>query len=176
MSLPVLVVMMGLPASGKSTLARALSAETGWPVVDRDIIRAAMFPRGLHSVAEKNAASDATLSALSVHLQQAQSCMADGKPYSRNVERQQLQALANQCGARCLWVWVDCPVDEAIRRVEADRQHPGRDGRAELVREVVARWEPVSADVLRLDATQPTAVMLAQLQAALSAFTSAAAK
>ena len=168
MNRPTLLVMMGLPASGKSTVARLFAAQTGWPVVDRDVIRAAMFPKGLRTSEEKDAASEATLASLGVHLQQDQSCIADGKPYSRRVERAHVAELAERCDADIRLVWVDCPLQEAIRRIEADRQHPGRDGRAELVREVASRWDATGPEVLRLDARLPPEVLAEQLRAAIT--------
>jgi len=39
-----LVIMAGLPGSGKSALARALAAELRGVVLDKDQIRAALFP------------------------------------------------------------------------------------------------------------------------------------
>src|SRR5579859_4702730 len=38
------VVMAGLPGSGKSTLSKLLSAELNGAVLDKDVIRAALFP------------------------------------------------------------------------------------------------------------------------------------
>ena len=163
---PFLLVMMGLPASGKSTVARLFSTHSGWPVVDRDVIRAAMFPLGLRTSEEKDAASEATLASLGVHLQQDQNCIADGKPYSRRAERAHVSELAVRCDADIRFVWVDCPLEEAIRRIETDRQHPGRDGRAELVRDVAARWESVEPGTLRLDALQSPEVLAEQLRLA----------
>lgn len=160
---------MGLPASGKSTLARAFSEYSGWPVVDRDRIRAAMFPQGQFTPEEKDAASEATLASLGVHLQQGRSCVADGKPYSRQAEREHLEELARRCGAAMFWVWVDCPLEIAMARIAADRAHPGRDGREELVREVARRWQPPGAEALRLDGLQPGSELLPQLLAALRA-------
>jgi predicted ATPase len=37
---PTLVLMVGLPGAGKSTLALALGRALGWPVVDKDIFDA----------------------------------------------------------------------------------------------------------------------------------------
>lgn len=42
---PVLVLMVGLPRSGKSTEARKISATNGWPIVNPDSIRLAMHGR-----------------------------------------------------------------------------------------------------------------------------------
>ncbi|PYX91111.1 MAG: hypothetical protein DMG67_11125 [Acidobacteria bacterium] len=40
------VVMAGLPGSGKSTLAKLLSVELHGVVLDKDVIRAGLFPEG----------------------------------------------------------------------------------------------------------------------------------
>ena len=42
MSKPVLIAMMGLPRSGKSTISRRLSKDLGAPIVNRDSIRLAL--------------------------------------------------------------------------------------------------------------------------------------
>ena len=39
---PLLVLVAGAPASGKTTLARRLAAELGLPVLHRDLIRNAI--------------------------------------------------------------------------------------------------------------------------------------
>lgn len=40
---PTLVLMAGLPGSGKSTLARALGERLRWPVLDKDLCKAAFL-------------------------------------------------------------------------------------------------------------------------------------
>ncbi len=35
---PVLILMAGMPGAGKSTVALALSAEFGMPVIDKDVV------------------------------------------------------------------------------------------------------------------------------------------
>jgi predicted kinase len=39
--------MAGLPGTGKSTLARVLANDLGGVVLDKDVIRAALFPAAL---------------------------------------------------------------------------------------------------------------------------------
>ena len=43
--LPVLVIVNGYAASGKTTLARALSRELRWPLVTKDVIKEQLFDR-----------------------------------------------------------------------------------------------------------------------------------
>jgi predicted kinase len=40
---PLLVAMRGMPGIGKSVLARAISLEFGWPVLDKDDIKDAVY-------------------------------------------------------------------------------------------------------------------------------------
>src|SRR5258708_2047880 len=40
----LLILLRGLPGSGKSTFARALAASIGAVVLDKDLVRAALFP------------------------------------------------------------------------------------------------------------------------------------
>src|SRR5690348_14369339 len=44
---PMLLIMAGLPATGKTTLARAIAERTGAVVLDKDVIRASLFPAQL---------------------------------------------------------------------------------------------------------------------------------
>ena len=39
----VVVVVTGIPASGKSTLATALSIQLGWPLISKDVVKEALF-------------------------------------------------------------------------------------------------------------------------------------
>ena len=39
----VVVVVTGIPASGKMTLATALSAQARWPLISKDVVKEALF-------------------------------------------------------------------------------------------------------------------------------------
>ncbi len=42
-----MVLMAGYPGAGKSTLALAVGAVLGWPVIDKDVFKALLLERGL---------------------------------------------------------------------------------------------------------------------------------
>lgn len=147
---------MGLPGAGKSRLARALCRARGWTRVDRDAIRASLFPDGDAGPAEKAAANAALWRAVGALLRRRRSVVVDGMTFARVADRTRGRRLARRCGARCVEVWVDCPLPLAQARVRASRGHAAPDRTPCLVAEVAARFAPLARGVLRLDARQAT--------------------
>jgi len=145
------LLLTGLPGSGKSTLARFLAARFALEVIDRDRIRADLFPECSFSAAEKQAANTAVFAALRTQCLAGRSSLLDGMTFSRESERETARSIAVQHGFSCLILWIDCPVELAIIRVQAGG-HAARDRDASLVREVAARFEPPE-DALRIDAS-----------------------
>ena len=150
-----MVLLVGLPGSGKSTLAGHLCARFSLALVDRDAIRAELFPDCRFTDAEKRIANAAVLERLQRHCAAGESCLVDGMTFSRRSEREAVRDIAAAHGAGFLMLWLDCPVEAAVARVDA-APHPAKDRNAALVREVAARFEPPQ-DAVRIDATLPVA-------------------
>lgn len=161
-----LIVPMGPPGAGKSRLASALARTLGWPLLDRDAIRVELG-------ADWNDAGKAAAEALwwrriGSALHAGYSLILDGKCFTRRQQREALDALAADCSARVLWLWIDVPVAVAAARVSKDaaaQAHPARDRTPGLVHALAAAFE-VPHSALRLDGEAAPAVLL---QAALSA-------
>ncbi|HEX2668943.1 MAG TPA: ATP-binding protein [Gammaproteobacteria bacterium] len=145
------VLLVGLPGSGKSTLAAKLAKRHNYTHIDRDSIRARLFPRGGFTEAEKHAANLAVMAELRQRCATGRGSIVDGMTFGRRAERESAQALAREYGFNCVMLWLDCPVDVAAARVAA-QAHPARDRDATLVREVAARFEAPDKAV-RIDAT-----------------------
>ena len=160
------VVLCGLPGSGKSTLGQALCARFGLALIDRDQIRDRLFPDCRFIEAEKQAANQAVLETLRANCIAGKSSLLDGMTFGRESERHAVRAVAGEHGFDCTLLWLDCPVDVAAQRV-ARQPHPAADRTPQLVRDVAARFERPS-DALRLDATLPQAEILKRAVAALS--------
>lgn len=160
---------MGLPGAGKSTLAAGLAAAMHWPVIDRDALRAGLFPQALGTAQEKDAANAATFAAVEASLARGRSCIVDGMSFADADQRDALRRLARRGDARCIFLWLDCPVPVAVRRVARQTEHRAVDRVPGLVVEVAARFAPPGADALRLDATESAEALLRAALARLSA-------
>jgi predicted kinase len=159
------MALMGLPGSGKSALLRRVARRLALPVVDRDAIRAAMFPQSQGDPAEKEAANQAVLTAVALHLAQGRDCAVDGMTFASPALRERLAHTAAQGGGTVRWVWMDAPLRLAVSRVAANAgRHVARERTPELVREVAARFAPVPDGTLRLDATRPPGALANEVE------------
>lgn len=169
---PVVLLLAGLPGAGKSTLATALSSRTGLRIVDRDRLRAELFPAGTASVVEKAAALTAVVEAVRSACREGQGAIVDGMPFSRRSDLDCVAAAAEEAGAAVAAVHLACPVDLAEARLAiatAEKsRHPAPDRRPGLATEVAARFEPLPEWVVRLDASDPPERLLEQVLAVLT--------
>ena len=147
------VALMGLPGSGKSSLAAWLAPRFGLALVDRDRLRAELFPDCRFTDAEKQAANRAVLERLERNCATGLGSLVDGMTFSRESEREAVRRIALQHGYVYQALWLDCPIELGITRIEG-QAHGAADRGAALVREVAARFE-APRDALRIDATLP---------------------
>ncbi|MCK7592690.1 AAA family ATPase [Pseudomarimonas salicorniae] len=161
-SKPCVVMLVGLPGSGKSEVAVALERELGLHRIDRDLIRVALFPRCSFSPAEKRAANHAALKALEVNCLMGRHSVLDGRTFSRLRERVELESRIETFGARAVAMWLNCPPALARERVAASSGHHAADRTPDLVDGVAARFEAPGLGCLELDACQPLGQMVSE--------------
>lgn len=162
---PVLVAFVGLPATGKSSLAAATGATTGWPVVSTDMVIATAggmltpHPAGIFAAADLVATNIADR-----HLDAGQSVILDSVAAEADT-RAEWYEMAAIYDAPFRVIWCVC-ADAALHRARLlarGRHHPARGrhhpaqtnvvwaGVAQL-RETYTPWGP---DALTLDAARP---------------------
>jgi predicted kinase len=127
-----ILALQGPPGAGKSTLARALSARLGWPLLDKDDIKDL-----LDGQAEQAGALsyEILLRLVRRQAQQGVSVVCDSPLLARTYEG--LQAIALAADARLLVVSCACP-DEAVWRARVTaRQGQG------LAAHHTVNWEGV---------------------------------
>ena len=86
------IVLAGLPGAGKSTLARALASRLADArVLDKDVVRDALFGPCDHTATESQVSVSAMLDAARYHLGRGRTVIFDGMTFAR---RQYLGAVA----------------------------------------------------------------------------------
>jgi len=172
-SMRLVVALMGVPGAGKSTVARYLFAALPLHVVDRDAIRAALFPRCEFTSAEKDAANAAVLGAVEANCRLGRASLVDGMTFARASDLDALRERVVASGFRLLPLFLECPAEVARARVttQMGSAHPACDRSPALVTAVAARFDAPPADARRIDANQPEDAMcrdaLAVVRAAL---------
>lgn len=114
----MIVLMAGLPASGKSTLCRALAMQLSGTVLDKDIIRAALFsPHDIeYSTAQDDFSMKIMLETASYILRKDPSriIFLDGRPFSRTYQIDQVTTVAKKLNQE--WRILECVCSEGTAR------------------------------------------------------------
>jgi predicted kinase len=157
----VLIAMAGLPASGKSTLAARLEAELGAVVLDKDRVRAALFPPRVldYSAAQDDVAMAAVYQAAAAILRAnpGQAVILDGRTFLRPGQVQPLLDLAESLGESLRVVECVCGDDVARGRLERDLargDHPAANRTWDLYQQLKASAVPIPVPRLVIDTGQ----------------------
>jgi predicted kinase len=151
-------IFIGIPGAGKSTLINKVAAATGASVVCRDRVRDAMFQPCSYTAEEKQAAYHVVLASLQVNAQLGRSSLVDGMCFTSAAQVEEVRELATSLRVAFWAFHCACPVEVAIRRVEADRasgRHLAADRDAMLVGTVASSLEPPPPDAVALDTSRP---------------------
>jgi len=156
----VLVVLTGLPGTGKSAIAEAVATELAAPVFSVDPLEATLLRLGITREQRSDRAAYALAHTLADgQLARGQSVVIDavnGVPAVRD----EWEALARRWDAPLVWIKTICS-DEAVHRARVESRNRGIEGfvheptwdDAEQVR---ATWyEPFAGEALVLDAVDP---------------------
>jgi predicted kinase len=171
------VVVAGIPGSGKTTLARALAKELRIPLVSKDTIKEALFDAlGSHDLEWSQQLGLAAHRVMYALVADLDSVVLESH-FWRGVSEVDLRSLARPL----IQVYCRCPVDLAVdrykrRAMTADR-HPGHLPEHQTD-EVIAAWASIEPEPLELDAplievdtsgTVNTVELAAKITASLSA-------
>ena len=126
--MPDVIIILGCPASGKTTLARRLAAELSLTLLCKDDVKEAMFDiLGAGDRRHSRHLSDASFAVL-LRLARAQleaglSCLLEGNWRPEHADG--VRAAAGASYARVAQVWCSARPEELERRFLARRRHPG---------------------------------------------------
>jgi predicted kinase len=157
----MIVLMAGLPGTGKTTLARELVNRTAGALLSKDEIRAALFsPADVeYSVQQDDFVLEVMLETARFLLQTnpARKIFLDGRTFSRRYQIERILTFAQQLDQP--WAIIECTCsDETARQrldVAPDPTHPAHNRTFTLYKEVKARFEPIPAPKTTISTDQP---------------------
>ncbi len=158
----MIVLMAGLPGTGKSALAEALAEQLSGTVLSKDRIRHALFsPRDIeYSTEQDDFVMDVMLLAAERILRKVpdRAVFLDGRTFSRHYQIERVIDIASRL--RQSWRILECVCSEEIVRerlgAQADKgQHPAANRTYALYLEIKQRFEPITRPKTVIDTNQP---------------------
>lgn len=146
----MIIAMAGLPATGKSSIAKRLAAELPASVLNKDQIRVALFPAGEieYSTTQDDFCVDVMLQVAEYMLvtNPRKVVIIDGRTFSRRYQLEEVAVVAVDLGLPLIVIECVCSDLTAKRRLEQDAtsHHPAANRDYDLYRTIKARYEPIT--------------------------------
>ena len=152
----LIVLMAGLPGTGKSTLAKAIAQGVAGVVLDKDAVRAVLFPESLtaYTSTQDDFVIQVMLSTAEYLLRDNPELVVflDGRPFSQKYQVDAVVSYAERIGTA--WRVVECVCSEelALQRIQEDKgQHVAKNRDAALYQVVKDKFEVIIRPKLVVD-------------------------
>jgi|SRR5450432_923750 predicted kinase len=155
----MLILMAGLPGTGKSELSRALAAELGGTVLDKDEVRAALFsPDDIEYSAEQDDFCMGIMLKVAGYLfrkDPSRRIFLDGRTFSRSYQLARASGFAEALSQPWRILECVCSEETARQRLAGHPAHPAANRSFNLYLQVKARFEEISLPKAIVDTDRP---------------------
>lgn len=154
---PVLIVVSGLPGSGKSYFSRRLAERFPLVVLETDSLRQRLVPKPTYSAEESQRLFAATHLLIKRLLQKSIPVLLDA---TNLVERHReiLYHLAEKTGAKLILVRLEAPTGVVVQRLQARQEQTSREDHStadvEVYRRMRSSSEPIRRQHFAVDTSQ----------------------
>lgn len=155
----MLLLIAGLPGTGKTTVARAFAALTGATHLNSDVLRRELGLMGHYTPEDKAKVYAALLERTREALLQGATVVVDSTFFKEEI-RVPFQQLAEECGVPLRWVEVTA--GEETLRERLSRPRPDSEADFAVYEKIRAGFEPLPADRLCLNTDEETPSAAAQ--------------
>lgn len=140
MKKPTLIIVVGLPGTGKTTFARALASEIESKHLNSDIVRNSLGKRGQYDVTSKAAVYNEMLNRTEEALSRRQSIIVDATFY-KEILREPYVKLAEKYDLHAKWIELRASDETVKERVGKKRTFSEAD--FEVYRKIKEDFEPL---------------------------------
>lgn len=151
----MLLVLFGLPATGKTFLAKELASELGFVHLNTDNTRKRMLEKPSYSEKEKKMVYDKMFEFVLGYLKRGSDVIIDGTFYRESL-RKCARRIARETNNRVFFIEVTAPEEEVKRRMsKRKRRKSESDADFTVYKKIKSEFEPLKEPHLVIDSTMP---------------------